>query len=345
VDNQKLHTGAYQIIKILFCDILKRHISKKNFKNMLAENKINILHIEDNPLDAFLIKKLLDNPAEDIQTRVNRYDITQVENLSSGLREILDRKETYNLVLLDLNLPDGNGTSNIEAIREINPDIAIVVMTSLKNEQIAMDSLRYGAQECLIKENGNSEIVKRIIRSSIYRKKAEIELAQKAYYDDLTGLPNRLFFHNSALNIISHAKRWKRRDALMFIDLNKFKMINDTCGHQAGNQVLKETAKRLKDTLRDSDLIARYAGDEFVVYMDNGRQDMTEELCRTVSEKIITSVEKPIQYEGQQFDISLSIGIAFYPDSGMDFDSLLSKADAAMYKAKNCPNKKFHIIQ
>lgn len=131
----------------------------------------------------------------------------------------------------------------------------------------------------------------------------------------------------------------------MFIDLNKFKIINDTYGHEAGNAVLKEIAKRLRHTLRDSDLIARYAGDEFVVYMDCGQADVTEDLCMQVAEKIIRSVERPINIGNREVEISLSIGIALYPDAGNTFEILLKNADEAMYEAKNSNNKKYQIIK
>lgn len=312
---------------------------------MSLNNTVEILHIEDNTLDAFLIKSFLAEPPKDIKSAIQHYNITNMMTLKDGIQSLENLENNFQIILLDLNLPDGSGINNIKTIREINSNIPIVIVTSVQDEKIAMDALRHGAQECLVKEQGNGDLVKRIIQSSIFRKKVEIELAKKAYYDDLTSLPNRLFFENAALNMIRHAKRWNRRDALMFIDLNKFKIINDTHGHEAGNIVLKEIAERLRHTLRDSDLIARYAGDEFVVYMDCGRADITEELCTKVAEKIIKSVEHPIKIGDINVEISLSIGIALYPDAGQTFEILLKNADQAMYKAKKSIRKKYQIIK
>lgn len=161
---------------------------------MSLANKLNILHIEDNPLDACLIKKFLEEPPKDIKSKIQNYTITNTMTLKEGICNLADIKNNYQIILLDLNLPDGNGIGNINTIRGINSNIPIVIITSLRDEKIAMDALRRGAQECLVKEQANGDLVKRIIRSSIFRKKVEIDLAQKAYYDDLTSLPNRLFF-------------------------------------------------------------------------------------------------------------------------------------------------------
>jgi len=300
---------------------------------------LNLLHIEDSNEDAYIVNQSLKKTKSDLYS----YDITLAPDLKSALIQ-LEKQKNYNAILLDLNLPDGKGIENIKTIRSINPDIPIVVLTGNMDEETALNALSEGAQEYIVKTHSNGPVIQRIIQSSIFRKRAEIELSRKAYTDGLTGLPNRGFFEHAAKGMMQRAQRAQVKNALMFIDLNKFKEINDTYGHEAGNIVLQEVATRLKNTLRTSDLIARYAGDEFVIYMDSGKESVTEELCRFVAEKIVKTIETPINIETREIEISLSIGIALFPNDGQEFDALLKSADQEMYRAKKSPDQKYSII-
>lgn len=299
--------------------------------------KLDILYVEDDPLDATLLREQFRR--EDPES----YNITHCSNFSDALSNIKSRQ--YGIILLDLNLPDGNGLENIESIKQVSPDTPVVILTNISDEKKAETAVKKGAQEYIIKGQATGRAIKQILQSSILRKKAEQELFHLAHHDSLTGLPNRTSFEETAKMLIKRAERWDRKEALIFIDLNKFKEINDTHGHEAGNEVLKEVAGRLKKTLRQSDLIARYAGDEFVVYLDSSQNTpITEKLCAYVAEKIIAGVQKPFQVNGKPVDILLSIGIAIFPDAAGHFDTLMKCADSAMYKAKNEPEKNFWII-
>lgn len=304
--------------------------SQKNFP-------INILHVEDDLSDAEILRRTFDSNKEE-------YSITHSICFKDALKELSSNK--FAILLLDLHLPDGKGLEAIEIIKESYPDLPVVIITGLDDETTAISALEKGAQEYVLKSHINGALIKQILQSSVHRKKIERLLVQKAYTDDLTGLPNRLAFEQTAKKMLSRAKRWKEREALLFIDLNKFKVINDTYGHEAGNIVLVETAKRLQNTLRQSDLIARYAGDEFICYLDsNKNMKIDRKLCQSVAEKITQAVEEPINIGDKDVSISLSIGIAIYPDAGEDFDALLKNADQAMYEAKNNENKKYCFIE
>jgi len=305
----------------------------------MPNTALNLLHIEDSSQDAFIIKKHLEEKHGNLHT----YNITLVPDLKSAI-STLEKNKSYNAILLDLNLPDGKGIENIEAIKEIDAEIPIIVITGTQDDEIALDALTEGAQEYVVKSHSNGYVMQRVIQSSIFRKRAEIALSRKAYNDNLTGLPNRVYFEHAAHSMIARAKRYNRKDAIMFIDLNKFKEINDSYGHEAGNAVLKEVSARLKNCLRESDLVARYAGDEFVVYLDCGKELVTENLCQYIAEKIVSDIEKPILVQDNIVSISLSIGIAIFPDAGVTFDALLKNADKEMYKAKNNPSEKYSII-
>jgi diguanylate cyclase (GGDEF)-like protein len=152
-----------------------------------------------------------------------------------------------------------------------------------------------------------------------------------AYHDGLTALPNRSLFNKLLAQAIRQAPRFQRQVAVAFIDLDRFKQINDTLGHEAGDQLLQEVAHRLKDCLREGDTVARLGGDEFVVLLSD-LTAMTD--AATVAEKIVTSIGRPFILLGQEFRVTASIGISIYPNDGQDAQTLTKNADIAMYQAK-----------
>ena len=161
-----------------------------------------------------------------------------------------------------------------------------------------------------------------------------------AYHDGLTALPNRALFNKLLSQSISQARRYHKQLAVAFIDLDRFKQINDTLGHEAGDQLLKEVASRLKNCLRESDIVARLGGDEFVVMLT----DVTEEkYAATVAQKIITSIAEPFVLMGQDFRVTASIGISTYPLDGQDAQTLTKNADIAMYQAKEDGKNNFQF--
>jgi diguanylate cyclase (GGDEF)-like protein len=152
-----------------------------------------------------------------------------------------------------------------------------------------------------------------------------------AYHDGLTGLPNRGMFSRSLSQSINEAHRYQRRLAVAFLDLDRFKQINDTLGHEAGDQLLQEVATRLKGCVRDSDTVARLGGDEFVVLLP---ELADEKYASIVAQKILTAAARPFTLMGQEFRVTASIGISTYPQDGLDEQTLTKKADIAMYQAK-----------
>lgn len=153
-----------------------------------------------------------------------------------------------------------------------------------------------------------------------------------AYHDGLTGLPNRSLFSKLLTQHIALAQRNKRHVAVMFLDLDRFKSINDTLGHDAGDELLKEVAARLQHCLRDSDTVARLGGDEFVVILPDLQ---SAEHAAAVAQKILVATAKPFVLLGTEFSVTASIGIATYPRDGRDEQTLTKNADVAMYHAKD----------
>jgi diguanylate cyclase (GGDEF)-like protein len=174
-----------------------------------------------------------------------------------------------------------------------------------------------------------------LARSRVRESEAKVRHAQRieylAYHDGLTGLPNRSLFNKLLAQSITQAHRQGGRLAVAFIDLDRFKQINDTLGHEAGDELLQEVAKRLKAILRGSDVVSRLGGDEFVVLLTDLQE---EKYAATAAQKIIATIAEPFVLLGHEFRVTASIGISIYPHDGPDEQTLTKNADVAMYQAK-----------
>lgn len=180
-------------------------------------------------------------------------------------------------------------------------------------------------------EDGRTIELSADIRDITERKQLERALTEMAHRDTLTGLPNRAQFNLMAKQAILQAQRNGDSLAMMFIDLDDFKKVNDVCGHHVGDALLVEVAKRIHQRLRASDTVFRIGGDEFVVLLSDVMQNQH---LRAVGDKIITTLSEPMRIDNCPCQIGASIGIARYPDDGESIDALLKAADQAMYKAK-----------
>jgi len=171
-----------------------------------------------------------------------------------------------------------------------------------------------------------------IIRDITERKRAEEELEYMATHDSLTGLPNRTLFNDRLTMALTQARRSDKKLAVMLLDLDYFKDVNDTLGHSVGDQLLCAVGDRLRGLLRRGDTIARIGGDEFLLLLP----EMLEiEYATTIAQKILQAFRKPFAFDGHELHITTSIGIALFPDDGDNADTLVKSADIAMYRAKN----------
>lgn len=157
-------------------------------------------------------------------------------------------------------------------------------------------------------------------------------LRSLAYYDVLTGLPNRTLFQDRLASTIQHAHVSSKKLALMFIDLDHFKHVNDSLGHVAGDKLLIQLSERLTTAIRSSDTLARIGGDEFVIILPdiNQEQDVVD-----IAQRIFQKIQAPIDISGTPFQVTLSLGISLFPNDGITADDLLKKGDSAMYQAKS----------
>ncbi|WP_184430953.1 diguanylate cyclase domain-containing protein [Roseospira goensis] len=412
---------------------------------MDAHQGLTCLLIEDNVADGRLIQYLLDDADGAPLT------FTHVRTLSQALTVLA--RESYDVILLDLTLPDSEGLVTLETVHRARADIAIVVLTGIDATDVAIGAVQRGAQDYLVKGRGDGQLIKRSILYAVerhranqrlllaeaafrnidtgimvtdaagkvvrvnpafsrvtgydghemvggqpnvlhagvhepafydelwhqlretgawegeiwnrrkdgkvypewlrinvvtdesggiagyvaifsditFRRRAEQELLRQATTDPLTGLANRQLFTRLLTSTVEQATRYQRDAALLFLDLDGFKAVNDTAGHSTGDAVLREIGGRLRGAVRISDEVARLGGDEFVVILPEVRG---REAAAAVAEKLLQETTRPFAEDLTGMRLTASIGIAMIPDDGVSYESLLHAADAAMYQAK-----------
>jgi diguanylate cyclase (GGDEF)-like protein/PAS domain S-box-containing protein len=181
-------------------------------------------------------------------------------------------------------------------------------------------------------ESGGKQFFIAVNRDISQRKEMEEYIKQLAYYDTLTGLPNRALFNDRFALALEHAVRYQHMLALMMMDLDHFKDVNDSLGHEAGDSLLKEVASRLVSCMRKIDTVSRMGGDEFVLLMP---QMNREEDVVTLVQRMVETFQQPFTIRNNDLIVTFSLGIALYPHDGNDLDSLVRSADIAMYQVKN----------
>jgi diguanylate cyclase (GGDEF)-like protein len=319
-----------------------------------------ILLIDDDESTLEIVTELLSD----------EYNIVAVNSGEEGLRHALGPIKP-DLILLDVVMPIMDGYQVCKALKQnaISEDIPVIFLTvkgESDNEQLgfetgAVDYISKPFTHAIIKARVNTHIklhsalnelkdygdnLEKIVveRTSqleeevIERRKREVQLRYQATHDQLTGLPNRLLFHEHLIQSCKSARRHESKFALILIDLDRFKDINDSMGHHFGDQILKNVSSRLVKSIRDADMVARLGGDEFTLILDDikSRDDVIN-----IVKKIFDAVAKPYHIDNdnkhlEKYDsrMSASIGITLFPDDSDDPDVMLKFADMAMYNAK-----------
>jgi diguanylate cyclase (GGDEF)-like protein len=291
---------------------------------MLADRvAMKLLLVEDNQADVdFLAASLRRQRASDVE-------MVNVQSLASATERL--GSEKFDIVLLDLHLPDASGLECIDAIQAIDQEIPIVVLSGQDDEEFAVSILNKGAQDYLVKWEGQGRTILRSVRYAIERKRSELRLNYMAQFDALTGIPNRQYFNDQLTRATARARRDGRKVTLLFLDLDGFKVVNDTLGHDAGDRLLKEVASRIQRSVRTGDVIARLGGDEFAVLLEGLSGPLEVE---TMANSLLALISQPYHIADRQLDITTSIGITMYPNDSSDTQMLLKNADIAMYQAK-----------
>lgn len=288
-----------------------------------VEDDIRILLVEDNPGDVRLIREALSEVPH------FRIQMDHVDCLKAA-QETLARDE-HDLVLLDLSLPDSQGLETVEKTGNAAPNIPIVILTGLDDVNTGIQAVRSGAQDYLIKGEVTGHLLVRAIRYAIERHRMQAALRILSLIDDLTGLYNRRGFMMLAEHQLRLARRKQSTFYLIFADLDGMKIINDTYGHKAGDQVLIQTANLLKETFRGSDIIARMGGDEFAIVAIEPAPSSAEKIAQRLQDNIARHNAQ----HSKPYEPSLSFGIVdCAPGETCVIETMLEKADALMYAQK-----------
>lgn len=294
----------------------------------MNDRPMKMLLIEDNPGDTRLIREML------TEVRNANFDLECVDRLSAGL-EVLAARE-IDVVLLDLFLPDCEGLETFSKAHSQAPDVPIVVLTGLDDEVLAVKAVREGAQDYIVKGQVDGNLLVRASRYAIERQRMYGVLRGLALIDELTGLYNRRGFFTLAQQQLKLVGRTNRKLLFIIADLDGLKQINDTFGHQEGDRALSETVEVLKETFRETDVIARIGGDEFAVIVIEASEDAAEVLTTRLREKL----REHNTGENRRYKIAISMGIARYdPQSPCSIDELLARADKLMYEQKKDKEK------
>ncbi len=297
---------------------------------------MRLLLVEDNQADAdFLAASLRRQRAGDVQ-------LVTVGTLKDATAQLaVPQVPPFDVVLLDLHLPDGSGLQCVDVVQSVNDTIPIVVLSGQDDEEFAISILNKGVQDYLVKWEGQGRTILRSIRYAIERKRSELRMNFLAQFDPLTGIPNRHSFHEQLARATARARREARGVTLLFLDLDEFKVVNDTLGHDAGDRLLKEVAERLRRAVRAGDVVARLGGDEFAVMMEglHGPREV-----ESIAEGLLGVIAEPFHIADRRLSVTTSIGIAMFPGDTPDVQLLLKNADIAMYQAKESGKNTFKFF-
>ena len=318
-------------------DVRALEIVGKPGKNPLSAR---ILLVEDNEDDAALTQRRLAAVAP------SRYQVTWVQSAAEGLQ--LAQNRVFDVCLVDYRLGESNGLQFINNFRASGAITPCIFLTGGGNAHLDLEAMQVGAVDYLNKNDLSDEVLERSIRYAVERGRCEHALAQAARRDPLTRLHNRASLYERLDAAIERYQRTDRRIAVLAIDLDRFKPINDSIGHHAGDTVLRMVSDRLLQVVRPYDLVARVGGDEFVIVIDefldpseasreSTVRDAAEEMdwLASLADRVFAKVSAPIRIEDQTVAVTASVGIACCPDDSVDVDGLLKAADRAMYRAKH----------
>lgn len=292
---------------------------------------MKILIVDDDQVDRTHIKRMM--------RRIDSENIiTEAEDVDSALSLLIE--QNFDVVLLDYTMPKKNGLELLREIQEqqIEKHSAIIMMSASEHEELALSCLKAGAHDFIIKSDITGYRLRRAILAAQARFDMETKLKesyekvkQLAEQDNLTKLANRYFFDESLKITISNNERQQHKTALLLFDLDHFKYVNDTHGHDVGDMLLQKVVHRVHTCLRGNEVFSRLGGDEFAIILNH--VDRTSD-AEKVALRILDVLTKPFCINDAQINMAASIGISVYPDNANSARDLFKKADIAMYKAK-----------
>ncbi len=259
----------------------------------------------------------------------NNFQMTVAQSLQEAFA-IMDRQPVH-LAILDLNLPDSHGFETFLQFQDKHFGVPVVVVTGHEDEELALRAIRMGAQDYIAKGVFRPELTIRAMRFAIERHRIMESYIGTAMQDELTGLYNRRGFLDFAAKQLRLSIRNEKDLILLYVDLDNMKLVNDNFGHRMGDQLLKDTAEILRKALRDTDIIGRIGGDEFVALALGAASEYTG----IIVTRLMRLIKEFNEANQRKYNIALSLGIAsFDPRSPITIEELLKRADQAMYMDK-----------
>jgi len=304
----------------------------------MPDDLLNILIVEDSEDDALLLLRVLKQGG--YRTFHQRVDT------ASALQTCLNEQE-WDIVITDHNMPEFDSTSAIKLVKQHGEDIPVIIVSGSIGEDVAVNAMRTGANDYILKGNYSRLIpaIDRELREAGSRKArrdAEKAIQHMAFHDSLTGLLNRSEFEQRLKKLHQSSKEEGTVHALIYLDLDQFKIVNDTSGHAAGDELLKQISSMLEKRIRSNDVIARLGGDEFGVLLENCKLGKAELIARHLCDSIH---EYRFIWKDKVFSVGASIGLVIIDASSTDINSLLSSADMACYAAKDKGRNHIQIYQ
>lgn len=297
---------------------------------MASIPNLQILHVEDDEDYLVLMEDLLS------EAKISDFEVTPATTYEKAFDLLTHNR--YDLCFLDYRLGACNGLDLLKNLGATNNNTPIIMITNYDSAALDMTAEKLGAKFFIPKDQLDSKSVGRAIRYVLSHNQSELALREMATKDELTGLLNRRSFLERLESLISHYLRGCGEFSLVFIDLDNFKEINDTYGHEAGDIVLRNVGERLNTTIRNNDIAGRLGGDEFVIVFDG----MSEDTLNLKFNEIAEQVFADIKIGNTTLEIFASWGSSHFPRDGSDPTTLLSCADTKMYQHKkiaNPPNK------
>ena len=284
------------------------------------EERPIVVLADDDPSIRLMVRHVLED---------ENYEIVEAEDGLDAIKAV--EKQHPALVLLDAVMPGLDGFTTCQQLKDRgHVDVPVIMLTGLDDDASVERAYEVGAIDYITKPI-KWAVLKHRVRSIVKSVMAERKIQRLEYRDTLTQLPNRLLFNDRLDQAIVRAERRRESIALMVVDIDDFKLVNDSFGHEAGDKLIKAVGELLSKSLRRADTVARLGGDEFAIIIENvdGEDDAT-----SIADNLTTILKHNVRLDEQETFTSASVGIAMFPDDGMDASTLLKNADTAMFRAK-----------
>ena len=298
--------------------------------------QLKVLIVEDSEDDAILLVRVLHQGG---------YEPTSLRVETGEAMTLAFQDHPWDIVITDHNMPGFSSEAAIKIVQQIRPDLPVIIVSGSIGEDVAVAAMKMGAQDYIMKDNLARLVpaIERELREAELRRShriAEATIHHMAYHDQLTGLVNRAEFNRHLNNALESAKQEGQIHALLYLDLDQFKVINDTCGHQAGDELLSQLSLVLKERIRTNDVLARLGGDEFGLLLESCPLNQARQLAENIREAISGF---RFVWHDKSFSIGVSIGISIITEHSRGVEELLSTADMACYTAKDLGRNRVHI--